>query len=101
MAHLLNISASEPLEVFMCSDTNDVIDRVFDTTLERFQQAVVTTNKRGSEFTHESVALLNYYFQKIDIRRGESYITSHDWLRNKGATIIPKMKKIINTFSSP
>ena len=48
----------------MGSDTNDVIDRLFDTTLERFQQAIVTSNKIGSEFTHENVALLCYLFRK-------------------------------------
>ena len=31
-------SKSDPVEIFMGSDTNDVIDRLFDTTLERFQQ---------------------------------------------------------------
>ena len=41
-------SKSDPVEIFMGSDTNDVIDRLFDTTLERFQQAIVTSNKRES-----------------------------------------------------
>ena len=77
----------------MGSDTNDVIDRLFDTTLERFQQAIVTSNKRGSEFSHESVALMYYYFQKIDIRRAKSYVKSPDWIANKGATINPKNEK--------
>ena len=31
-------SASKPVEIFMGSDTKDVIDRLFDTTIERFQQ---------------------------------------------------------------
>ena len=30
-------SASKPVEVFMGSETNNVIDRTFDTTLQRFQ----------------------------------------------------------------
>ena len=64
--------------------------RLFDTTLQRFQQARETSNERGSEFTLESVVLLYYYFQKIDIRRAESYIKCPDWLVNKGATIYPK-----------
>ena len=34
-----------------------------------------------------------YYFQKIDIRRAESYIKSSEWLANKGATINPKNGK--------
>ena len=34
-----------------------------------------------------------YYFQKIDIRRGESYIISPDWIASKKATINPKNEK--------
>ena len=64
-------SASKPVEIFMGSDTNDVIDRLFDTTLERLQEAIVTSQKNGSEFTHESVGLLYYYFMKINIRRAK------------------------------
>ena len=77
----------------MGSNTDDAIDRLFDTLLQRFQQAIETSNERGSGFTHESVALLYYYFQKIDIKRAESYIKSPDWLVNKRATINPKNKK--------
>ena len=69
-------SASKSVEILMGSHTDDVIDRLFDTTLQKFQQAIEISNERGSEFTHESVVLLYYYFQKIDIRRAESYIKS-------------------------
>ena len=86
-------SKSDPAEIVMGSDTNDVIDRLFDTTLERFQQAIVTSNKRGSEFSHESVALMYYYFQKIDIKTAESYVKSPDWIANKRATINSKNEK--------
>ena len=44
---------------------------LFNTILERIQKAIKTSNERGSRFTHERVAFLYYYFQKIDIRRGE------------------------------
>ena len=77
----------------MGSDTENVIDTLFNTILERIQQAIETSNGRGSGFTHESVALLYYYFQKIDIRRGESYIISPDWIVSKKATINPKNAK--------
>ena len=66
-------SASKPVEIFMGSDTENAIDTLFNTILDRIQQAIETSNERGSGFTHESVALLYYYFQKIDIRKGESY----------------------------
>ena len=52
-----------------------------------------TSNERESEFTHESVALLYYYFQRIDIRRVESYIMSPDWIASKKTTTNPKNEK--------
>ena len=45
-----------------------------------------TLNERGNGFTHDSIELLRYYFQRIDIRRAESYIISADWISKK-ATI--------------
>ena len=91
-------SASKPVEIFMGSDTKDVIDRLFDTTIERFQQAIVTSQKNGSEFAHESVGLLYYYFMKIDIRRAKSYVKSHESIANKETTINPKNEKGNNCF---
>ena len=76
----------------MGSDTEDVINTLFNTILQRFQQAQETSNDKGSEFIPESVELL-YSFQKIDIKIAESYIVSPDWIVNKGATINPKNEK--------
>ena len=76
----------------MSNDTENAIDTLFNKILDRIQQAI-ETNQKGSGFTHESVALLYYYFQKIDIRRGESYIISPDWIASKKATINPKNEK--------
>ena len=86
-------SKSKPVEIFMGSDTEDVIDTLFNTILQRFQQAQETSNDKGSEFIPKSVELLYYYFQKINIRRAESYIMSPDWIVNKKATINPKNEK--------
>ena len=86
-------SAREPVEIFMVSDAEDVIDTLFNTILQRFQQAQETSNDKGSEFIPESVELLYYYFQKINIRRAESYIMSPNQLVNKGASINPKNEK--------
>ena len=77
----------------MGSDTEDVIDKLFNTLLQRFQHAQETSNERGRSFIPDSVELLYYYFQKIDIRRGESYIVSPDWIASKKATINPKNEK--------
>ena len=35
-------SASKPVEIFMGSDTNDTTHRLFDTLLQRLQQAIET-----------------------------------------------------------
>ena len=86
-------SASKPIEIFMGSDTENIIDMLFNTILNRIQEAVETSNERGSGFTHDSVGLLYYYFQRIDIRRGGSYIVSPDWIASKKATINPKNEK--------
>ena len=84
---------SEPVEIFMGSSTEDVIDKLFNTLLQRFQQAQETSNERGGEFIPDSVELLYYHFQRIDIRRAESYIMSPDWIASKKATINPKNEK--------
>ena len=65
-------SASKPVEIFMGTNTDDATDGLFDTLLQRFQQAIETSNDIENEFTHESVALLYHYFQKINILRAES-----------------------------
>ena len=81
---------SEPVEIFVGSDTKDVIDKPFNTHLQRFQKSQETSNERGSEFIPDSIDLLYYRFQGIDIRRAESYIMSLDWIVSKKATINPK-----------
>ena len=41
-------SATKPVEIFMGSDTENAIDTVFNTILNRIQQAIKTSNERGS-----------------------------------------------------
>ena len=67
-------SASENIKILIGSDTDEVIGILFDTMLQRFQEAIETSSNKGSEFIFENVDLLYYYFHRIDMRRGESYI---------------------------
>ena len=83
-------SKSKAVEVYIRSHTENVIDTLFNTLLQNFQSAQETSNERGSEFIPDSVELLYYHFQRIDIRRGESYIVSPDWIASKKATVNPK-----------
>ena len=86
-------SASKPAEIFMGSDKKNIIDTLFNTILNGIQEAMETSYERGSGFTHDSVGLLYYYLQKIDIIRAESYVLSPDWVASKKATMNPKNEK--------
>ena len=46
---------SRQVEDYMGSDTENVIDRLFNTLLQNFQRIQETTNERGSEFIPDSV----------------------------------------------
>ena len=91
-------SASNNIEVSMGSDTDEVIDELFDAMLQRFQEERETSFEKGNEFIFENVHLLKYYFQKIDIRRSGLYIVTPEWLKNKEATINPKITDDDNCF---
>ena len=47
---------------------------------------------RGSEFVYDSVDVLYYNLNKVNLSRGGSYIDSPKWLKNKKATINKKKK---------
>ena len=89
---------SKTLEVFMGSDIDDVIDKLFNTLLQRFKRTQETSNERGSKLIPDSVELLYYHFQGIDIRRYESYIMSPDWILSERATIKAKNGKSNKCF---
>ena len=74
-------SASDNIEIFMGSDTDQVLDKLSDTLLERFQEARERSFERGSKFIFENFDLL-YYFHRIDVRRGGSYIELPEWIKN-------------------
>ena len=69
---------SKQVEVYLGSDTENVIDTLFNTLLQNFQRIQETSNERGSEFIPDSVEVLEYEFHKIDIIRAESYIITPD-----------------------
>ena len=86
---------SKQIEVYMGSDTENVIDKLFNKLFNTqiFQLIKETSNERGSQFIPHSVQLLEYELHKIDIIRAKSYIVSPDWIANKKATINPKNEK--------
>ena len=81
---------SKQVEVYMGSNTENVIDTLFNTLLQNFQRIQETSNERGRKFIPDSVEILEYELHKIDIIGAESYIVSPDWIASKKATINPK-----------
>ena len=78
------------VEFYMGSDTENVINTLFNKLLQNFQRIQETSNERGSEFIPDSIESLEYELHKIDIIRAESYIVSPDRIARKKATINPK-----------
>ena len=86
-------SKSKQVEVYMGSDTENVIDTHFNTLLQNFQRIQETSSERGSEFIPDSVEVLEYEFHKMDIIRAESYIITPDWVAIKKGKINTKNEK--------
>ena len=84
-------SKSDNVEITMCNEVDDIIKELFESFKKRYQQGLETKIK-GSQFIFESVYLLYYSLQEISLNRGGSYIDSPEWLKNKKATINPKIE---------
>ena len=80
---------SSNIEIMMSNETDEIIKKLFDSLLQKYQDGL-EESMRGSEFICDSVDLLYYHLQKIDLKRNRSYIDSTEWLKNKKATTNPK-----------
>ena len=80
---------SNNVEIMMGSETNETIEELFKSFLQRYQEGL-EESMRGSEFIFDSVDALYYDLNRISLSRGGSYIDSREWLKNKKATINPK-----------
>ena len=82
-------SKSDNVEITMNSETDDIIRKLFESLLKKYQQDL-DKKVKDSKFIFESVDLLYYSLHKTTLRRGKPYIKSSECLRNKGATITPQ-----------
>ena len=82
-------SKSDNIEIAIASETDEIIENLFDLFLQRYQKGLEESMK-GSEFVFDGVDSLYYKLHKISLKRGGSYIDSPEWLKNKKATINPK-----------
>ena len=77
---------SDKIEIMMRSETDDIINELFESHLQRYQRGL-EESMRGSKFDFKSVDLLYYGLHKTSLKIGGSHIKSARWLRNKRATI--------------
>ena len=71
------------------SDTDEIIKGLFESYSQKYEENLLEKMK-GSDFEVDGVNFLYYYFNKISLNRGASYIDSPKWLKNKKSTINPK-----------
>ena len=85
-------SKSNNVKIMKGTETDDIINELFESFFKKYQEGLETKMREGSNFVFESVDLLYYSLHKISLNRGGSYIDSPDWIKNKKATINPKDK---------
>ena len=88
---------SDNVEIMNGTDTSDAINKLINSFIKRYQEAIQTKMK-GSSYIFERIDLLEYHLHKISLNRGSSYTESPEWLHNKGVTINTKNTKDDNCF---
>ena len=81
--------SSNNTEVVIGTETDIIIEDLFDSFLQRYQK-VLEESMRRSEFVFDDIDSLYYKLHKISLNRGGSYIDSPKWLKNKKTTKNPK-----------
>ena len=66
---------SDNKEIMNGSDMDEVIEELFESLLQRYEQNLEEKMK-GSEFEFDGVNFLYYDFKKLSLNRGGSYIDS-------------------------
>ena len=80
---------SDNIEIMFDDDNGDIIEQLFESLLKKYEENL-QNKMRGSAFEFDGVNFLYYDFNKTSINRGESYIDSPKWLKDKKSTINPE-----------
>ena len=71
-----DMHSKSDVEIIMGFDTNEIIKKLFNSLLQRYQKGLEKSMK-GSDFVFGCVESLNYIFHKIDLKRCGSYIDNN------------------------
>ena len=80
---------SDNIEIMMGSETDEIIEELFKSLLQRYQKTL-EESMDGGHFTFDGVNAFYYKLNKVSLSRGRSYIDSPEWLKYKKAIINPK-----------
>ena len=93
------LSKSDNIEIMINDRADDDMEELFQWLLSKYQIGL-ETSIRGSDLIFDRVYSLYHKCHKINFKQGGSYIDSHDWIKNKKATKIPSIEKIIYAFNT-
>ena len=82
---------SDSEEFMSGEDTNEIIKSLFQSFIQRYEESLQNKMK-GSDFEVDGINFLYYDFNKTSIYRGDTYVDSPKWLKDKRSTINPKNK---------
>ena len=80
---------SIPEEFMICSETEEVAEKLIMSILEKYQDNL-RNKMKGSDFIFNGINYLYYDLNRITISKGGSYIKSTKWLNDKKCTINQK-----------
>ena len=86
---------SNNVEIMIGSETDEIIEDLFEFFLQKYEEGL---EESMTVFVYDSVDVLYYNLNNVSLSRGESYIVSPKWLKNKKATI-NKKKMMISAFN--
>ena len=79
------------------SDANKLINQLLTSLHEKYEQDL-TISHASSSFSYERVEELSIHFNKLDLKRGASFIEIPKWLKSKKATVNPKNEQYVYCF---
>ena len=94
---ITHFSRSDNIICMPSSNTNEILEQLLASLFEKFNDDL-QLSRENSNFVYESVEECNIHFNKIDLRRGASFIDTPEWLKHKKAIINPQNKNDVYCF---
>ena len=94
---ITHFSRSDNVICLPSSNTNDLLHQLLASLYQKYQEDL-QLSRTSNSFSYESIEECNIHFNKIDLKRGASYIEPPKWLKSKEATINPRNTNDVYCF---